>query len=111
MWAWLWVECPWLEDSDFLVATQLCELMDEKAWLMAQLDIATGGATYYRMPNGVLAQHPLWTQRKDVERSITAIMASLGLTPTDRARLQTQEDAAEELKRLFATRTKPRERS
>lgn len=110
MWAWLWKECAWLEDSDHFAVLSLCELVDEKAWLMAQLDLATGGTTYYRMPNGVLAQHPLWTQRKEVERNIVSSMAALGLTPTDRLRLQTQEDAADELKRLFANRSVPRER-
>lgn len=110
MWQWLWLECSWLEDSDYFVAERLCDLLDEKAWLVAQLEIMADGKTFYRMPNGVLAQHPLWTQRKDVDRDITSTMASLGLTPTDRLRLQTQEDAAEELKRLFAQRSTPRER-
>jgi hypothetical protein len=44
-------------------------------------------APWYEMPNGVLANHPAFTQANILHTQQTAWLVSLGFSPSDRARL------------------------
>ena len=101
-WAWLWETCDWLEASDAMVLEELCLLYDELNYVESKLALV--GEMFYRMPNGIFAEHPLSKERKNIKVEITSKQASIGLTPTDRARLQLTSDAASELKRLIDQR-------
>lgn len=77
----------WLSpDSDITIVTHLCQAHDEAEEIRRSL--ALGDIPrFYKLPNGSLVSHPLITQLKDLRAQMTAWLAAIGFSPSDRARL------------------------
>lgn len=75
---------PWLAPSDSLTLLLLCELYDRRASFVAALD--EHGVLILR-PDGHMVANPAAQMLATVEKQITDIAASLGLTPADRTRM------------------------
>lgn len=93
----------WLSpNSDSAVITMLCQAHDEAEAMRRALAIGEV-ARFYVMPNGSYVTHPYVKQLQDLRVQITAWLASLGFSPSDRARLglgeTRQADALDELER------------
>lgn len=81
----------WLSpDSDFTIVRLLCEAEDEYVEIRAQL---TSGAVerYYVTAAGQVVTHPLVTQLSNLRTQITAWLAAIGFSPSDRSRLGLSE--------------------
>jgi P27 family predicted phage terminase small subunit len=98
----------WLSlESDYPLVTMLCQAQDEAEEL--RLLLATGAEDrYYIVANGQKVTSPVVTQLKDLRVQMTAWLASLGYSPSDRARLGLAEvraaDVLDELERRRAER-------
>ena len=104
MWNQLWAAGKsWLSpDSDGSIITLLCQAHDESEQIRRALAIGEV-PRYYVLPNGSYVSHPFVTQLKELRSQKTAWLASLGFSPSDRARLGIgevrQADALDELER------------
>lgn len=101
-WVWIWGVCAWLKPADSLVVRELCEYYEELEYIKNKLKLM--GEPFYLMPNGVLAEHPWNKLKREMEKNIAISQATLGLNPTDRARLELTSDAASELAKLIERR-------
>ena len=93
----------WLSPQvDSPIITLLCQAQDESEDIRAKLNSGEV-ERYYILPNGSYVTHPLVVQLKDLRVQSTAWLASLGFSPSDRARLGIGEvrpaDALDELNR------------
>ena len=70
--------------SDRFALIELCELIDIRAGLLAQ--IRADGVTVLTPSNGQTA-HPNWTQVIALTKQIHGLMSLFGLTPSDRGRI------------------------
>lgn len=106
LWAHVWrAGRRWLSpESDMTVVTLLCEAQDDYADIRRQL--LTGEVErFYQLPNGSFVSHPLVTQLKDLRVQMTAWLAAIGFSPSDRARLGVGEvRVRDELDELEARR-------
>jgi len=84
VWARITSACDWLAESDREALTMLCRDESILAQLTARLE--TDGAILYT-DKGYAYAHPAWGMRTATEERIYKWMSSLGLTPSDRARL------------------------
>ena len=76
--------CPWFAQSDRQALVELCDLVDLRAMLVAQ--IRGDGVTVLTPSNGQTA-HPNWTQVIALTKQIHGLMSLFGLTPSDRGRI------------------------
>lgn len=77
----------WLSPTvDFTLIKMLCEAHDEHEEIRRQL--STGIIErFYATSNGQLVTHPLVTQLGNLRTQMTAWLAALGFSPSDRSRL------------------------
>ena len=93
----------WLSpDADYPLISMLCQAQDEAEDIRRLL--ASGEEErFYVVGNGQKVTSPLVSQLKDLRVQITAWLAALGYSPTDRSRLGLgevrQQDALDELER------------
>ena len=78
----------WLAPSDLPTLTLLCELADRRADFVQRLD-ASGPVLIN--PSGRMVANPLVGMLSTLEKRMSEIMSSLGLTPTDRSRMGVAE--------------------
>lgn len=104
LWNELWTAGrSWLSPSaDRRIVTMLCQAQDEAEALRRA--IATGEVKrHYVVPNGQHVTHPYVNQLRELRTQITAWLAALGFSPSDRARLGIgevrQADVFDELQR------------
>lgn len=95
LWNRIWTSgCAWIRrDTDIEIVQIICEQIDERQVLRTKL-----------FSNGDWRDR---AQLRHLERSISANLASLGFSPTDRARLgmnQTSTDALQDFRDRIATR-------
>ena len=85
-WAYIWANCPWLDAAkgDGLLVGLISLKITEVVNLRARLN--QNGASYLAA-NGQYAAKPEVRQLEAAEAQLTAWLASLGLSPADRARL------------------------
>ena len=88
LWNYIWeAGRTWLSpDSDYLIVRRLCEAEDE----YQQIRRAIWDGTirrYYEVANGQLVSHPIVGQYEKLRVQMTAWMAAIGFSPSDRARL------------------------
>lgn len=85
-WAYIWANCPWLDAAkgDGLLVGLISLKITEVVNLRARLN--QNGASYLAA-NGQYAARPEVRQLEAAEAQLTAWLASLGLSPADRARL------------------------
>lgn len=93
----------WLSpDGDYALMELLCRATDESEFLRRSLSLGEV-PRHYVLPNGSFVSHPYVTQLKELRLQMTAWLAALGFSPTDRARLGLAEvrtlDALDELQR------------
>jgi P27 family predicted phage terminase small subunit len=109
VWERLWVAGrSWLSpDADYLLVAKVCAHEDAIAY---RENLLRGDVTpWYEMPNGVLANHPAFTQANTLHTQQTAWLASLGFSPSDRARLGlAQVRVRDELDELYRRREQRR---
>jgi P27 family predicted phage terminase small subunit len=111
MWNRVWsAGRQWLSpDSDYVLIAMLCQAQDEAEEIRRVLAIGAE-KRYYTIANGQQVTSPLVKQLKELRIQITGWLASLGYSPTDRARLGLGEvrhsDALDELNRKRAERMK-----
>lgn len=74
----------WLAPSDSLTLLMLCELYDRRDQMKREL---AAGEFLIMRPDGHLVGNPLVQMLATVEKQITELAASLGLTPADRTRM------------------------
>ncbi len=104
LWEQVWTAGrSWLSPQvDAPIITLLCQAQDEAEDIRAKVNSGEV-ERYYILPNGSYVTHPLITQLKDLRVQSTAWLASLGFSPSDRARLGIGEvrpaDALDELQR------------
>lgn len=104
LWEQVWTAGrSWLSPLvDAPIITLLCQAQDEAEDIRAKVNSGEV-ERYYILPNGSYVTHPLITQLKDLRVQSTAWLASLGFSPSDRARLGIGEvrpaDALDELQR------------
>lgn len=93
----------WLSpDSDQTIITLLCQAQDEHEAIRRQ--ISTGEiARFYVTANGQMVTHPMVTQLGNLRTQMTAWLAAIGFSPSDRSRLGLAEvrvrDELDELQR------------
>ena len=98
----------WLSpDVDFQLIRMLCEAQDEHEDI--RLKIASGEIErFYTTANGQMVTHPLVTQLGNLRAQMTAWLAAIGFSPSDRSRLGLAEvrvrDELDELQRRRAER-------
>ena len=85
-WAYLWASCPWLDAAkgDGLLVGLVSLKITEVVNLRARLNQL---GSSYLAANGQYAARPEVRQLEAAEAQLTAWLASLGLSPADRARL------------------------
>jgi P27 family predicted phage terminase small subunit len=109
----LWVRIwnagrSWLSpDVDFQLIRMLCEAQDEHE--LIRLKIQSGEIErYYTTANGQMVTHPMVTQLGNLRAQMTAWLAAIGFSPSDRSRLGLAEvrvrDELDELQRRRAER-------
>lgn len=77
----------WLSpESDVTLVTLLCEAQDDYALIR---DLLNTGAEprYYVTANGQVVTHPLVVQLQNLRSQMTAWLAAIGFSPSDRSRL------------------------
>lgn len=84
VWEHMAASVPWFAQSDRFALIELCELIDIRAGLLAQ--IRADGVTVLTPSNGQTA-HPNWTQVIALTKQIHGLMSLFGLTPSDRGRI------------------------
>jgi P27 family predicted phage terminase small subunit len=92
----------WLSpDSDYTIVRLICEAHDEYTELRAQL-LSGQVDRYYVTANGQVVTHPVVTQVANLRTQLTAWLAAIGFSPSDRSRLGLSEvrvrDSLDELK-------------
>lgn len=103
LWSEIWdAGKAWLSpDSDYYLIRLICEAHDEYAELR---ELLRSGAVerYYVTANGQVVTHPVVTQLGNIRTQLTAWLAAIGFSPSDRSRLGLQEvrvrDAMDELR-------------
>ena len=90
VWSEVVASCSWLAVSDGLMLEELCALVDMRAEMREQ--VSKDGLTLPSKRGGHKA-HPLLPHLRDLERLILTGLASFGLTPADRSRLNVGEVA------------------
>ena len=92
----------WLSpDSDYTIIRLVCEAHDEYTELR---DLLQRGEVerYYVTANGQVVTHPVVTQLANLRTQLTAWLAAIGFSPSDRSRLGLSEvrvrDSLDELK-------------
>ncbi len=106
--AYIWANCPWLDEAkgDGLLVGLVSLKITEVVNLRARLN--QNGASYLAA-NGQYAAKPEVRQLEAAEAQLTAWLASLGLSPADRARLNvtaaTSGDTLAEYRARNARRT------
>ena len=110
LWVHVWTAGrAWLSpDSDQTIVRMLCEAHDEHESIRRLL--SSGEVErFYATSNGQLVTHPLVTQLSNLRSQMTAWMAAIGFSPSDRARLGLAEvrvrDELDELKRRRVERS------
>lgn len=99
----------WLApESDRTIVTLLCEAQDEYEEIRNKLQ--TGEVDrYYVTANGQIVTHPLVTQLGNLRTQMTAWLAAIGFSPSDRSRLGLAEvrvrDELDDLQRRRLERT------
>jgi P27 family predicted phage terminase small subunit len=99
----------WLSpDSDLTLIKMLCEAHDEHETVRRLL--ASGEVPrFYTTANGQVVTHPLVTQLGNLRTQMTAWLAAIGFSPSDRSRLGLAEvrvrDELDELEKRRASRT------
>ena len=102
LWNQLWsAGKQWLSpDADYQILTLLCQAQDEAEEIRRAIAIGEV-PRFYKLPNGSFVSHPLVIQLKELRAQSTGWLASLGFSPSDRARLGLAEvrhsDAFDEL--------------
>jgi P27 family predicted phage terminase small subunit len=111
----LWVELwtageSWLSPTvDRPLIEMLCQAVDEAEELRVKL--TTGEVDrFYVVANGQQVTHPYVNQLKDLRVQITAWLAALGFSPTDRARLGVGEVRRKDILDELAERRAEREK-
>ncbi len=109
LWVHIWTAGKsWLSpDSDQTIIKMLCEAHDEHEEIRRQL--STGVVErFYATSNGQLVTHPLVTQLSNLRSQMTAWLAAIGFSPSDRSRLGLAEvrvrDEVDELMRRRSER-------
>lgn len=98
----------WLApDSDKTIITKLCQAEDEHEEIR-QLLVSGEVPRFYVTANGQMVTHPLVTQLQTIRTQMTAWLAAIGFSPSDRSRLGLAEvrvrDELDELQRRRAER-------
>lgn len=110
LWAHVWdAGKSWLSpDSDRTIITLLCQAQDE-AEEIRQLIQSGEVSRYYVTSNGQMVTHPLVTQLANLRTQMTAWLAAIGFSPSDRSRLGLAEvrvrNELDELERRRAERS------
>lgn len=99
----------WLApESDRTIVTLLCEAQDEYDEIRQKLSSGEVDR-YYTTANGQMVTHPLVTQLGNLRTQMTAWLAAIGFSPSDRSRLGLAEvrvrDELDELQRRRLERT------
>ena len=76
--------CPWFGQSDRHALIELCDLVDLRALLVAQIRV--DGVTT-PTGSGSIQAHPNWVQVIALTKQIHGLMSLFGLTPSDRGRM------------------------
>lgn len=103
LWNHVWLAGKaWLSpDSDFTIIRLICEAHDEYVDLRSQLETKTV-ERFYTTANGQVVTHPVVTQIGNLRTQLTAWLAAIGFSPSDRSRLGLSEvrvrDGLDELK-------------
>jgi P27 family predicted phage terminase small subunit len=96
LWYKIWAYCHgWLMDIDRVTILELCQIFDEKELYRRALALGSVPRVY-KVPNGALSPHPYVTLLKDSRAQINSLLASLGATPADRAKIGAMESLAED---------------
>lgn len=88
LWYHTWIAGKsWLAvESDRTIITMLCQAQDEHEEIRGQL--ASGEIPrYYVTANGQMVTHPMVTQLQTLRTQMTAWLAAIGFSPSDRSRL------------------------
>jgi P27 family predicted phage terminase small subunit len=76
--------CPWFAQSDRHALVELCDLVDLRAMLVAQI---RGDGVLTPTGSGSMQAHPNWVQVIALTKQIHGLMSLFGLTPSDRGRI------------------------
>jgi P27 family predicted phage terminase small subunit len=95
-------------DSDQTIVSMLCEAQDD--YCLIRETINSGAEPrFYVTANGQMVTHPLITQLQNLRAQMTAWLAAIGFSPSDRSRLGLAEvrvrDELDELQRRRVDRT------
>ena len=101
-WRHVLTHCPWIGPSDLRNLRLMCEALDRRSHLLAEL--ASQGWVLYT-DKGYAYQNPAGGALATTEAQITKWLSLLGLTPSDRGRLGVAEVKAQSaLERIRASR-------
>lgn len=104
VWSAVLQAAPWVAQSDMVLLQTLCEKLDRRARVLAELvdaPLTLETATGYTYP------HPLLGVAGRLETEILKMLAHLGLTPAERTRLGVAEVKAQsKLEELRARRSR-----
>jgi len=110
LWNHVWVAGKsWMSpDSDQTIVSMLCEAQDD--YCLIRETINSGAEPrFYVTANGQMVTHPLITQLQNLRAQMTAWLAAIGFSPSDRSRLGLAEvrvrDELDELQRRRVDRT------
>lgn len=96
LWHKIWASAHgWLMEADAVTILELCQIYDEKELYRRAISLGSVPRVY-KMTNGALAPHPYVNLLKDARAQINSILASLGFTPADRAKIGAMESLAED---------------
>ncbi|MGH3381865.1 MAG: phage terminase small subunit P27 family [Actinoallomurus sp.] len=102
VWELVLEQCQWLAESDRPALTMLAEKFDRRQDFMARLE-ASDPVLY--TDKGYAYANPLVGMISTVEREIAKLLSTLGLTPTDRARMGVAEvKAKSEIEKMLDRR-------
>lgn len=77
----------WLStESDAAIISLLCQAHDEAEEIRRALAIGEVPRTY-QLPNGAFVTHPYVSQLKELRSQMTAWLAAIGFSPSDRSRM------------------------
>lgn len=96
VWYKIWASAyNWLSKADEMVILELCQLYEDKE-LYRRAIILGNVPRVYKMPNGILTPHPYVNLLKDTRAQMNTLLAALGFTPTDRAKIGAMEQLADD---------------
>lgn len=103
VWYATWQHCgSWVAPADAHLVETYATLADEVDVLHRAL--ASGSIPrFYMSKTGSIVSHPAVQQLSNLRRALTTSMSQLGLTPSDRARMQAEESAGDIALALEAT--------